>query len=369
MSILFYEKGNPYYEFSNFYPSPITLNNSSYPTVEHFFQAQKFLGPNASTADREYALWIMTADTPNKAFILANQRRKGGYAANWNHSKNNPVKLNDLITTYLERGAHPREDWESVKDNIMRQGIWAKFTQNPNLTNTLIGTGNNPIAENSPRDAYWGIGSDGSGLNMLGKILMEARTFLSGNYPPAPTANSNWVIPGVLLASAYPGKANLEEHRAVVNTILASPINMIVSLQLPAEERQYNSYRQIIDPNFVEPEGDFIQMINTPKTMVLTRFSIEDRKITTDEKLISIVYFLIEVIGKKYSILIHCLGGKGRTGTVMAVLLGKLYNMTAQNSLAILARSFDSRMSKGKRKRSMPQTKVQFDQVYRLLAN
>ena len=34
------------------------------------------------------------------------------------------------------------------------------------------------IIENAPHDFYWGCGRDGTGRNMLGRILMEVRTAL-----------------------------------------------------------------------------------------------------------------------------------------------------------------------------------------------
>lgn len=40
--IKFYNKNLPYYEFSNFYPSPIVMNGKTYKTSEHYFQASKF---------------------------------------------------------------------------------------------------------------------------------------------------------------------------------------------------------------------------------------------------------------------------------------------------------------------------------------
>jgi N-glycosidase YbiA len=42
--ILFYGTKDPYGEFSNFAPFPIRLKNRSWPTSEHYFQAQKFPG-------------------------------------------------------------------------------------------------------------------------------------------------------------------------------------------------------------------------------------------------------------------------------------------------------------------------------------
>jgi ribA/ribD-fused uncharacterized protein len=42
--ILFYRVNEPYGFFSNFSKHPITLNGKEWPTTEHYFQAQKFVG-------------------------------------------------------------------------------------------------------------------------------------------------------------------------------------------------------------------------------------------------------------------------------------------------------------------------------------
>ena len=63
----------------------------------------------------------------------------------------------------------------------MKEAVKAKFTQNPELGERLTGTGNSELIENSPVDDYWGIGADGKGSNMLGKILMELREAFKGN--------------------------------------------------------------------------------------------------------------------------------------------------------------------------------------------
>jgi predicted NAD-dependent protein-ADP-ribosyltransferase YbiA (DUF1768 family) len=38
--IHFYSVGDPYGEFSNFSPHPITLDDKRWPTSEHYFQAR-----------------------------------------------------------------------------------------------------------------------------------------------------------------------------------------------------------------------------------------------------------------------------------------------------------------------------------------
>ncbi len=53
-----------------------------------------------------------------------------------------------------------------------------KFQTHRDIRDILLSTGNAEIVENSPIDFYWGCGADGSGKNMLGKILMEVRDIL-----------------------------------------------------------------------------------------------------------------------------------------------------------------------------------------------
>ena len=68
-----------------------------------------------------------------------------------------------------------RRDWEEIKVQVMYEVVKAKFTQNRNLMQKLIQTGNAELVHgNIHRDTFWGI-YGGKGENMLGKILMEIR--------------------------------------------------------------------------------------------------------------------------------------------------------------------------------------------------
>ena len=53
--------------------------------------------------------------------------------------------------------------------------IRAKLSQHEKVRKTLLETGNKDIVENSPTDAFWGIGSDNKGENVLGKLWMRLR--------------------------------------------------------------------------------------------------------------------------------------------------------------------------------------------------
>ena len=82
-----------------------------------------------------------------------------------------------------DRKQELRKDWKSAKVGVMRNAIFAKFTQHEELKKLLISTGNAKIIEHTQNDDYWADGGDGSGKNMLGKLLMELRETLIADSP------------------------------------------------------------------------------------------------------------------------------------------------------------------------------------------
>jgi ribA/ribD-fused uncharacterized protein len=50
-----------------------------------------------------------------------------------------------------------------------------KFRQHSRLADLLASTGYAELIEDSPVDAFWGVGEDGQGRNELGKALMRLR--------------------------------------------------------------------------------------------------------------------------------------------------------------------------------------------------
>lgn len=68
-----------------------------------------------------------------------------------------------------------RTDWDDVKVTVMYEIVHNKFAQNPDIRDKLIATGNAEIVEgNHWNDTFWGV-CNGTGKNMLGKILMRVR--------------------------------------------------------------------------------------------------------------------------------------------------------------------------------------------------
>lgn len=85
------------------------------------------------------------------------------------------TELNPSKAKQLGRRVKLRKDWEEVKTNIMYDICLAKFTQNQDLKEKLLKTGNAILIEgNWWNDTYWGV-CNGVGENNLGKILMKIR--------------------------------------------------------------------------------------------------------------------------------------------------------------------------------------------------
>ena len=82
------------------------------------------------------------------------------------------------------------EVWNEKKLEIVVQGNLAKFSQNPELQDFILSTGNKILVEASPYDKIWGIGlneksSDAvsperwKGQNLLGFALMKVRDIIA----------------------------------------------------------------------------------------------------------------------------------------------------------------------------------------------
>ncbi len=142
MTLRFYGVHDPLGCFSNFSAHPVRIAGKTWPTTEHYFQAQKFAGT-------EHEDLVRLAKSPMIAARLGRSRKR-------------PL----------------RRDWEKVKDQVMRTAVEAKVRQHEDVRAALLGTGEEELVEAAPRDSYWGCGSDGKGRNRLGQILMDVRTAL-----------------------------------------------------------------------------------------------------------------------------------------------------------------------------------------------
>jgi N-glycosidase YbiA len=139
MPIYFYSTRDAYGCFSNFSTHGVELKGKWWPTSEHYFQAQKFAGT-------EHEELVRLAKSPKQA-------------AEMGRDCSRPL----------------RDDWEQVKDDVMREAVRQKFLTHPDIQEILLGTGQEELIEATTNDYYWGCGTNKTGKNMLGKILMEVR--------------------------------------------------------------------------------------------------------------------------------------------------------------------------------------------------
>ena len=142
MAIYFYKQYGELGYLANYSNHGFELDGKYWPTVEHYYQAQKF-------DDEELKEKIRQAETPKIASTIGRDR-------------NNKV----------------RENWEDVKRDIMLVGVLAKFRSHPDILKKLLDTGEQEIVENTDIDYYWGCGENKTGRNEFGKILVKAREIL-----------------------------------------------------------------------------------------------------------------------------------------------------------------------------------------------
>ena len=126
----------PHRFLSNFWPSRVSLDAITYPTVEHAYQAAKTVHP-------EERARIAVAGQPGTA-----------------------KQLGRTVTI--------RRDWHEVKLPVMLGLLRQKFAREP-LHGQLLATGDAPLIEgNGWGDTFWGV-CCGVGENHLGRLLMQVR--------------------------------------------------------------------------------------------------------------------------------------------------------------------------------------------------
>ncbi|MCW1886648.1 NADAR family protein [Luteolibacter flavescens] len=142
--------------FSQWFPSPFTVDGICYPTAEHFMMAAKA----RLFGDREIEERVLKSSHPKQAKELG--RKVRGF---------------DEAT------------WTRERYRLVVEGNLGKFSRNPPMKDFLLTTGERVLVEASPYDKIWGIGMSAdhrdvenpvawNGLNLLGFALMEVRSRL-----------------------------------------------------------------------------------------------------------------------------------------------------------------------------------------------
>jgi len=152
--IYFYDQRNSLtYFLGNYYPCQVSMNYRNPQTNN----TEKLVFPNSE------AMYQALKFTHLPSLVHRFTKVKNGHEA-WQLGQDNKNKI--------------RKDWDSV--DCMKHVLQAKFSQNPELKKRLLSTQKAYLVEHTPRDAFWGDKGDGSGQNMLGRLLMQTRGMLGG---------------------------------------------------------------------------------------------------------------------------------------------------------------------------------------------
>ena len=151
--------------FSNFSNHKVTYKGINYENSEAAFQAQKFEDENVKQ--------LFKSLDPSKAKALGRAKviflnPKGEYYKN-----KLPTNVGQRSSEFTKH--YMRSDWDKVRVEEMYQIVKNKYEQNSCVKEILLSTGERELIEgNTWGDRFWGQ-VDKTGLNYLGRILMQVR--------------------------------------------------------------------------------------------------------------------------------------------------------------------------------------------------
>jgi len=116
-------------------------------------------------------------------------------------------------------------------------------------------------------------------------------------FQPAPFPETYWVEPGRFLAGPYPGLGDMDAARLRVSGLLGAGIQLFVDLTEPGVVQPYTVWLAGLAEHIRLPIPDF----GVPSSILMSR----------------ILDTLDQALAAERPVYLHCLGGLGRTGTVV----------------------------------------------------
>lgn len=149
---------------------------------------------------------------------------------------------------------------------------------------------------------------------------------------PVPTKRCYWVVESLLLAGAYPGSPSPEEHAHRVEALWRTGIRTFVSL---VEEDERSPAGAAL-----APYADAVATLSARwgERVTSVRFPVRDLGVPTIDRMrssLDVIDLSLEACRPVY---VHCLGGVGRTGTVVGCWLRRHGMVSADAVLSTLAK-------------------------------
>jgi ADP-ribosylglycohydrolase len=147
-------------------------------------------------------------------------------------------------------------------------------------------------------------------------LEVEVQRAADENVMPAPFDRSYWVVPGKFLAGAYPGDPVPRSAEKKLKAILGAGIRCFVDL---TSEEDRNLFSQ-----FLVPYQDLVTKIaGMHFRTTYRRMPITDLQVPSRAEMEEILDLIDGAILSDLPVYVHCLGGIGRTGTVVGCWLAR----------------------------------------------
>ena len=132
-----------------------------------------------------------------------------------------------------------------------------------------------------------------------------------------PFDQAYWVAPGSLMAGCYPGAEHPDVAREKLKGLLEHGIRHVINLMEPTELNRAGRY-------FVPYEDQMAAIARTLGCQVkFDRRPIKDYGIPTRLDMVGLLDLIDQSIKSATPVYVHCLGGIGRTGTVVGCYLAR----------------------------------------------
>jgi hypothetical protein len=106
-------------------------------------------------------------------------------------------------------------EWDRLKVGVMEYACYLKFSQNRDIGNSLLDTGDAELVEAAPNDSFWGIGINENkarhtersmwpGKNFLGQVLMGVRRHLKDDTAPEASSQASQIISNFVKRLIHP---------------------------------------------------------------------------------------------------------------------------------------------------------------------
>ncbi len=138
-----------------------------------------------------------------------------------------------------------------------------------------------------------------------------------------PFPNSYWVIPGKFMAGEYPGSSDERMHEHKVQRLLALHVDLVIDL---TDEGEGVPYAPLLMQE--------AQLLD--RAVEHRRFPILDFFVPDAEEMKQILDVIDAALAANKIVYLHCMGGIGRTGTVVGCYLVR-HGLRGDQALETLA--------------------------------